>query len=257
MFIDNVKNKTKICLLIEQINIICVKIKQNVNGMFDSKMELQYRFIDFIEGNLESYEKVLSEFDARFGNVDIVKIGFNGFNLLSFDQATLLVNFSVAKIVAFLNKGQVRTFKYLLNHSGYQQKELKSIISKLIKANIIEEQEKNRYLLAQDFHFPNTEFISYEAKLTKWKDAISQAMQNKKFSNYSYIVFPYSLAEKLNKEEHHTLFKKTNIGLIGVSEKKVTYFIRPQKIKNTFRLNPSLISSIAKFQIKTKLYVQV
>ncbi len=67
----------------------------------------------------------------------------------------------------------------------------------MIKVNIVTEINSNRYIIAEGFEFPILQFISYEAKLQKWKKAILQASINKKFSSYSYVVLPIELAKKI------------------------------------------------------------
>ncbi|MBU5250776.1 hypothetical protein KQI46_02325 [Lysinibacillus capsici] len=221
--------------------------------MFTSELCLQNKFIQLKEAELNKNEKILTEFNARFGNVDMVQVFINDSNLLSYDQANLLSSYQFAKVLAFLHKKAIRTFSYLQKCTDYGKKMLSSILSKLIKANIVTEINSNRYIISEEFEFPMLQFISYEAKLQKWKKAILQASINKKFSSYSYVVLPIELAYKL-KQNKINYFHTYNVGLIGVSDNKIEYLFNPKKETLKFTINPSLISSIAKYQIETSTF---
>ncbi|MFD6509958.1 hypothetical protein [Bacillus sp. NPDC060175] len=221
--------------------------------MFTSELCLQNKFIQLKETDLDTNEKILTEFNARFGNVDIVQVIINDSNLLSYDQANLLSSYQCAKVLAFLHKKAIRTFNHLQKSTDYGEKTLSAILSKLIKANIVTEINSNRYIISEEFEFPILQFISYEAKLQKWKKAILQASINKKFSSYSYVVLPIELANKL-KQNKLDYFQTYNVGLIGVSNNKIEHLFNPKKETLKFTVNPSLISSIAKYQLETSTF---
>jgi hypothetical protein len=222
-------------------------------SMFTSEINLQQKFIELINKSLKENEKVLSEFNARFGNVDIVQVTISNNNLLSYNQANLLSTYQYAKVLAFLHKKAIRTFEYLKKTTDYTEKTLSEIVRKLIRAHIIKETNHQRYIISDDFQFPTLQFISYEAKLHKWRKAILQASINKKFSTYSYVVLPIDLARKLNKDQI-LYFHSYNIGLIGVSNQELEFLFVPKKEVIQPKVNPSLITSIAKYQIETSLF---
>ncbi len=221
--------------------------------MFKSELCLQEKFIELKRESLKENEKILSEFNARFGNVDIVQVLYNERNLMNHEQAYLLSTYQYAKVLAFLHKRAIRTYTYLKTQTDYNDKTLKSIISKLIKANIVIEVSSNRYLISPAFQFPILQFTSYEAKLQNWKKAILQASINKKFSSFSYVVLPINVAQKL-KKDNLNYFQIYNIGLIGVSLDNINYLFNPKKEPVKLKDNPSMISSIAKYQIETSLF---
>ncbi|MGR5912607.1 hypothetical protein ACT7DG_22475 [Bacillus cereus] len=72
--------------------------------MFTNELCLQNKFIQLKEIELKDNEKILTEFNARFGNVDIVQVIINNSNLLSYEQANLLSTYQYAKVLAFLHK---------------------------------------------------------------------------------------------------------------------------------------------------------
>lgn len=224
--------------------------------MFDNELSLQQRFVELKEKNQKKNESILSEFNARFGNVDIVEVIVSNSNLLNYEQAKILSRYQNAKVLAFLHKKAVRTFDYLKKCTDYSDKSLSDILSKLVKSNIIIECAKHRYVVHDGFQFPALQFISYEAKLMKWKKAILQAVINKKFSSYSYVVLPIELAKKLQLN-NIVYFQNYNIGLIGVSDTKLEYLFYPKKENVKTSINPALITSIAKYQIETNLFQTV
>ncbi|MGR5984397.1 hypothetical protein ACUC2M_03215 [Bacillus cytotoxicus] len=222
--------------------------------MFTSELCLQNKFIQLKEADLNENEKILTEFNARFGNVDIVQVIINDSNLLSYDQANLLSSYQCAKVLAFFTqKKQFVPLPIYKKSTDYGEKTLSTILSKLIKTNIVTEINSNRYIISEEFEFPILQFISYEAKLQKWKKAILQASINKKFSSYSYVVLPIELAYKL-KQNKLDYFQTYNVGLIGVSDNKIEYLFNPKKETLKFTINPSLISSIAKYQLETSTF---
>lgn len=221
--------------------------------MFANELALQEMFIQLKQKELNENEKLLSEFNARFGNVDIVKAIINDSHLMSSRQAQLLSKYQFAKVIGYLHKKAIRTFDYLVKRTGYTSELLTNLISQMIRTQIIEEVRPKRYTIANHFQFPNLEFISFEAKLTDWKKAILQAHINKKFSSYSYTVFPFDIASRLLKNNHH-FFKMYNVGLIGVTKDRIHYLHRPNKVTIRRSINPSFISSIAKFQLESSQF---
>ncbi|MCA1028657.1 hypothetical protein LCM23_21540 [Cytobacillus kochii] len=221
--------------------------------MFTSELCLQEKFIELKRDELKENEKFLSEFNARFGNVDIVQVIVDDAHLMNYEQANLLSNYQFAKVIGYLHKKGVRTFDYIAKRTDYDGKVLSYLLSKLAKANIIKEVTPKRYIISHEFQFPVLQFISFEAKLTNWKKAIIQATINKKFSSYSYVVLPFELAIKLQKNQIH-YFKNQNVGLIGVSKDRIDYIYKPNKDRVKININPSFISSVAKYQIETSIF---
>lgn len=214
--------------------------------MFNYEIELQNRFIEQLKANTQD-NLVIPEFNARFGNVDIVSVNYRNKHRLSKEQASVLSIYQNSKVIGYLNKNAIRKYDFLLRQTGYTDSSLKASLSKLIKSDLVIEVKKNRFIINPDFEFPNLQISSYEAKLKDWKRAIIQANINKQFSNYSYIVLPLNLAQKLSVSKLD-VFRSYNIGLIGVSNETTEYLVRPKKESLLLKKNPSFISSIAKLE---------
>ncbi len=218
--------------------------------MFRSELELQNKFIDLIKQDKQDHTYISDEFNARFGNVDIVKVRYKNNIPLTKEQAKILSNIAAARIVGYLHKNSTRTLSYLIKNSGYTKEYILSILAKLKSFNIINEPNAYRYIINEQFEFPKLVFSSYEAKLTDWQKAISQAIKNQAFSSESYIVMPEKIAKKLSLTKKN-YFLSYNIGLIGVSNEKYKIFLKPKIQKNNFS-QAYLISSIAKYLILQK-----
>lgn len=210
--------------------------------MFENELDLQKTFIKNLEKNKNEF--IHEEFNARFGNVDIVKVIYNGSHDLTSEQAKILSDVCNARVIAYLHKTAIRTLDYLTNKTGYTKTQVLTSIGLLKKNKMICEIKSERYIINEDFHFPKIKFIAFEAKLKDWKKAISQSLRNTNFSYKSYVVMPLKTAEFLSKK-HKNYFKIYNIGLIGVDKNFNKTFIKPIK-KETKKVNPLFINALGK-----------
>lgn len=217
--------------------------------MFKSEYELQQCFFEQLVQNKKTNNHILQEFNARFGNVDIVDVSFNYshfVNNYNNNQLELLSIYSNALVVGLLHKHSFRTYKYLLTKTGYSKEYLNSILYNLQKEKIIYTPITNKYAICEDFKFPNLKFTSYELKLKDWKKAILQATRNKTFSYCSYVVMPNDEALKI-KSKYFDVFKLYNVGLIGVTKSTNYSYFSPKIQMPSLSSNPLFISSIAKY----------
>lgn len=218
--------------------------------MFESELELQNTFIDLMKKEEKENEYISDEFNARFGNVDIVKVKYENNIPLTKEQANILSNIGAARIVGYLHKSSIRTLSYLIKNTNYTKDYIIAILTKLKSSKIIIEPKKHRYLINKQFKFPKLIFISYEAKLNDWQKALSQAIKNTAFSSKSYIVMPEKIANKIAGKKRN-YFLSYNIGLISVNKENYKILIKPQIKTNNFS-KAALISSIAKYLILKK-----
>lgn len=56
--------------------------------------------------------------------------------------------------------------------------------------------------------------IAFEAKLTRWRDAVHQAYRSISFAHYSYVVLPKSVVDKALRQRHE--FERRGIGLCSI-----------------------------------------
>jgi hypothetical protein len=57
----------------------------------------------------------------------------------------------------------------------------------------------------------NGDLIAFEAKLSRWRDALNQAYRNSSFAHYSYVVLPETTSE--NAISHINEFYRRGVGL--------------------------------------------
>lgn len=62
----------------------------------------------------------------------------------------------------------------------------------------------------------NGRLMAFEAKLTRWRDALDQAYRNTSFSHYSYVVLPESQATTALRKKHEFLRRGVGLCTIGV-----------------------------------------
>ena len=219
--------------------------------MFETELQMQKEFIRLLNLNKKTTQNILEEFNARFGNVDVVMTDIESMNItMTKSQAEILSNYSTALVVAFLHRKKAHTLKYLIDKTGYTEEYLSAILASLKKEDVILE-ENNKFIIHDDFKFPNLKFTAYELKLKQWKKAILQAIKNKNFAYQSYVVMPDSIASKLYKS-NSKIFKEYDIGLIGIQNNILNYYIESSNINHKFYINPTFISSIAKCLLVSK-----
>lgn len=203
-----------------------------MNSFFRYEATLVENFIK----NLESSEIIIKEMPIRWGNIDVVNISCNSlpFNL---NQCFCLSKPSNAKIFMRTKNKRPITRKTLFNGLGLSESTFNNSIHELLKADLIKEKE-NKYLRNIYFKFQNIMISGYEAKLHDFNKAYFQATENRKYVDYSYLVFPNDVAEKIYKK-HLDELKLRSIGLVGVETHKNVIYIKAKKrneIKSYIRL---------------------
>ena len=69
--------------------------------------------------------------------------------------------------------------------------------------------------------------IAVEAKVSDWKAGLEQAIRYKQYADEVYVAISSEYVKKVDKEQ----FRKLNIGLMSVSERKLTIPIKARKEK--------------------------
>lgn len=198
-----------------------------MNNYFKYETELVDKFID-LKFNSSSKSITTIEVPVRWGNIDIVNIK-NNYIPFSDEQCVFLTRVSNARIFLKTKKNKGISKNSLLNIPGMSVNTIENCISQLLKAKLIIKKD-NLYYRNIDFSFPKVTISGYEAKLTDYKKAFFQAMINKEYVDYSYIVFPLDIANKIF-EKYSGVLIDNGIGLIGVSNKKQKLLIKPKRVK--------------------------
>ncbi|EAG1702114.1 hypothetical protein BBW78_11275 [Listeria monocytogenes] len=185
----------------------------------------------------KDFEILVSELPIRFGNIDVVSI--KNSNLpFSKNQIEILSKPAAALIFTKIKNERPISKNILIKGLGLSKSTINHTLYDLLNAGLILKNESGCYLRKIKFVFPKTIVTGYEAKLTDFNKAFYQAKSNKEFVDYSYLVFPIDIANKLL-EKKKNLILDNGLGLIGVSETKMHMLVKAsksEKMKNHIRL---------------------
>lgn len=191
--------------------------------MFRYELDLVEKFIQLKMSN----NNFVRECPFRWGNIDLVEYETTAVNYLNSVQLNALKNKENLIVFSLLYKRCPHTLDYISNRSGFNIERVTKILDKLEKIDIID-CVNNLYTINDNIDFPDIIVKSYEMKLSDLKKAINQAVINKKYSDYSYVVMPYEKYRLCM--EYKALFQSCSIGLLLVNDNKVTEVIRAKKI---------------------------
>lgn len=199
-----------------------------MNNYFDYEIDLVNKFID-INFKTSSRSITTTEVPIRWGNIDIVNIK-NNYIPFNNEQCKILSKTSNSRIFLKTKKNRGISKKSLLSEKGMSEKTIQNCINQLIKVKLIIKKDSLFYRNV-DFTFPKVIITGYEAKLTDYNKAFFQAMINKEYVDYSYMVFPMDIANKIF-EKYQNVLIEHDIGLIGVSNNKQKRLIKAHKVSN-------------------------
>lgn len=87
---------------------------------------------------------------------------------------------------------------------------------------------------------------AFEAKLSRWRDALVQAYRSTAFANFAYVVLPKSAAARASRCAYE--FERRGVGLISVDDDKLeTVLLAPRHET----LQPWLTDAAVKFASKS------
>lgn len=74
---------------------------------------------------------------------------------------------------------------------------------------------------------PNGQLLAFEAKLSKWRDALTQAYRASFFANRSYVVLPEATARVAKR--YAAEFQQRNVGLCYLRGSELVVALEPDK----------------------------
>lgn len=199
---------------------------------FKTEVHLVETFVGRLEKTGNTKRRIiLREVDCWQGRADVVEVLSNNNNYwFSEEQIRLITNYTCANIVSLLHYNAPRSKDYLYHSLGLIPRTIDKWLKLLMMSKIVEETNKDRFVLHPEFSLPPMEFSAYEVKLHDWRRALYQAIQYKGFSNQSYVVMP---SKNINPAiKNLDAFVANNIGLIQVNDDgsyQVSY--KPRKAK--------------------------
>ncbi|MBC1585698.1 hypothetical protein HB917_10860 [Listeria seeligeri] len=203
--------------------------------IFKLESKLVDSFISIYKKN--DFEVLVAELPIRFGNIDVVSI--KNSNLpFSKNQIETLSKPAAALIFTKIKNERPISKNILIKGLGLSKATIEHTLYDLLNVGLIVKNENGCYLRKIKFVFPRTIVTGYEAKLTDFNKAFYQAKSNKEYVDYSYLIFPIDVANKLL-EKKKDLLLDNGIGLIGVSETKIITLVkavRSEKMRNHIRL---------------------
>lgn len=183
------------------------------------------------------YEVMVKELPIRFGNIDVVSIK-NPHLPLSDTQIEVLSKPACALVFTKIKNERPISKHTLVNSLGLSKSTAEHTIYDLLNVDLIAKDSNNHFTRKSKFVFPKTIVTGYEAKLTDFNKAFYQAKGNKDYVDYSYLIFPLDICERIF-ERKKNLLQENGIGLIGVSKNKTYIFLKAtklEKMKNHVRL---------------------
>lgn len=196
-----------------------------MNTIFKLESRLVDSFVSLYKKS--DLEVLVTELPIRFGNIDVVGIK-NSDLPFSSSQVETLSKPAAALIFTKIKNERPITKETLIKGLGLSKSTIDHTLYDLLSVGLVEKNESGCYLRKIKFIFPKTVVTGYEAKLTDFNKAFYQAKNNKEYVDYSYLVFPIDIANKLL-EKKIALMSDNGIGLIAVSETKIITLLKATK----------------------------
>ncbi|EAF1220013.1 hypothetical protein CHV08_03085 [Listeria monocytogenes] len=192
--------------------------------MYKYESELVDNFI-YLKNFQNEY---IEECPFRWGNIDLVEYETSSFRFLSELQIKELSNKESPLIFSMLYKSRPHTFEYILKKLDLTKDRLVMKLKSLERTEIVVK-AGNLYSINNNIDFPDIIVRAYEMKLTDIRKAINQAVINKQYCDYSYVVMPEEKRKLCL--EYKDIFQKCSIGLLLVDNNNIKEVVRAKRIK--------------------------
>jgi len=176
--------------------------------------------------NHKNTKFLIRECDFRWGNIDVVEYEVRNEVYLNPDQVKALrINRNLLVFSSLYRKRGLK-LETVTQRSGMDIGDVSYILRKLVNLNIVVKNDLT-YAVNPLIDFPDIVMFAYEMKLSDIRKAINQAVINKTYCDYSYIVFPDDKAQLCQK--YFETLTRNGIGLILVNDDKNVEIIRAKK----------------------------
>lgn len=118
-------------------------------------------------------------------------------------------------ILSMIHAYQKASIHLLKNYLGIDVKEIRRILDKLTKLNLVIRFSKYTYVLSSWVNVLPKRLVSIELKLSKWQEALEQGIYNLKFSDFSFVALDEDQIPRNKNIESY--FIDNNVGLIYVN----------------------------------------
>jgi hypothetical protein len=100
-----------------------------------------------------------------------------------------------------------------------QQERVVSALKRLARLGFVAESAPDLWSLSA-LDLQSARVIAIEAKLTRWQDALAQAISYRRFANLSFVALPLSVLQR-RRDEFRADCERNEIGLIGVAPSQI------------------------------------
>lgn len=202
---------------------------------------LGYHF-DMLFEEIESMQGIPDYIGVRIKNVQECRNFLNTFSNENW--------FSISKILSCLSYKRGYTLNHILKKTGIAEHQLEKMLLQLVRKKILNQDDKNKYMINDSTVIPHIDVISFELKMENWKRALFQSIRYKTFSDYVYIVMPIEKQKLL--EKNIEIFISNNIGIALYDEKleALKIMVRPKKNQKKSKMHCDYMSGKILFECK-------
>ncbi len=209
-----------------------------------SEAEMVAAFVDSVKSenrNSGSDVIVLQEADTNYGRPDVMVIEYDStaFQRRSFSCSSIVEKSSFssecAYAMSYLSQREWTEFEYLRNFLNCRKNKLHSIIDNLAMRDLVSIFKESVCARSVDENFILRKVLVFEAKIAKWRDAVSQAERHLWFTGASYVILPSERTNILYKASQECA--QRGVGLISFSgDGSFEHLVEPPdtKIYNTY-----------------------
>ncbi len=209
-----------------------------------SEAEMVTAFVNSVKSqnrNPDNNVIVLQEADTNYGRPDVMVIEYDTavFQRRNISASSIIEKSSFssecAYAMSYLSQREWTGFEYLQQFLNCRKNKLHSIIDNLAMRDLIRICKESVCSRSLDENFALRRVLVFEAKISKWRDAISQAERHLWFTGASYVILPDERRTILDKALHECA--QRGVGLISFSvDGSLAYLTEPpdMKIYNTY-----------------------
>ena len=208
-----------------------------------SEADMVTAFVNSVKSQNDKSENnviVFREADTSYGRPDVMVVEYDttGFHRRNMSLSMISKSsFSpdCAYAMSYLSQREWTKFECLQKFLNCRKNNLHSVIDTLAMRNLIHIFKESVCARSFDENFILRRVLVFEAKLSKWRDAISQAERHLWFTGASYVILPTERRTILDKASQECA--QRGVGLISFSEDgSLVHLIDPpdMKIYNTY-----------------------
>lgn len=195
-------------------------IKENIKMLFDQdcstmafaqELPVNHRIVDLAFASMnKDYIKIID--DAA------LKRAFRKLSMMQLDVLSIFYQSPEELSIQRLTK--------ILRMKAEKVKQL--YLQRFIELDLVSQASRYSYKATDWIQIKPSYVIAVEAKLSKWQEALNQAVDNLNFADFSYVA----LDEEYCKRTVLDIFVQSNIGLIGVNGTgSITVLYEPKRNK--------------------------